>query len=254
MKRNLPLILLCIAFLAIALFSGYQLFGILSEYWEGEQTYNELEQFVNTSPSTTPSTDKKETDEFNHDGIVWPEVDFEALKAVNDDIVGWIYLEGTEINYPVVRGDDNAYYLRRLYDGTANGSGSIFMDFRNEPNFVDKNTILYGHSMKNGSMFTAIKRFKNQSYYDEHPYALLMTPEKNYKVEFFTGYVANVEQDAWDYYFDTEEKFQHWLDSSKSKSTFASEIVPNVNDEILTLSTCTYEFDNARYVLVGVMR
>ena len=81
-----------------------------------------------------------------------------------------------------------------------------------------------------------------------------MTPEKNYKVEFFTGYIANVEQDAWNYYFDTEEAFQHWLDSSKSKSTFASEVVPTVDDEILTLSTCTYEFDNARYVLVGVMR
>ena len=128
------------------------------------------------------------------------------------------------------------------------------MDFRNEPNFVDKNNILYGHSMKNGTMFTAIKRFKNQEYYDKHPYALLMTPEKNYKVKFFTGYIANVEQDAWDYYFDTDEKFQHWLDSSKSKSNFASNVVPTVDDEILTLSTCTYEFDNARYVLVGVMR
>lgn len=253
MKRTLPLILLCIAFLAIAVFSGYQLFGILSEYWEGEQTYHELEQYVNVNPSTTPTVEEEAEDD-PHAGIVWPEVDFDSLKEVNDDVVGWIYLEGTEINYPVVRGDDNSYYLNKLYDGTGNGSGSIFMDFRNEPNFVDKNNILYGHSMKNGTMFTAIKRFKHQEYYDEHPYALLVTPEKNYKVEFFSGYVANVEQDAWDYYFDTDEDFQHWLDSSKSKSTFASNITPTAEDRVLTLSTCTYEFDNARYVLVGVMR
>lgn len=252
MKRKLPLILLCIVFLAIAVFSGYQLAGILSEYWEGEQTYHSLEQYVSVTSPTPPVDEEVSTESV--DDTVWPDVDFEALKAINPDIVGWIYLEGTEINYPVVRGSDNSYYLNKLYDGTSNGSGSIFMDYRNEPNFVDKNNILYGHSMKNGTMFTAIKRFKNQAYYDEHPVALLMTPEKNYKVEFFTGYIANVEQDAWDYYFDTEEDFQHWLDSSKSKSTFASEVVPTVDDEILTLSTCTYEFDNARYVLVGVMR
>lgn len=252
MKNNIALILLCIAFLAIACFSGYQLYGILSEYHQGTQTYDELTQFVNTDPSATPAPSDEE--EYDHSDIVWPEVDFEALKAVNEDIVGWIYIEGTPINYPVVRGDDNNYYLKRLYDGTPNGSGSIFMDFRNEPNFVDKNNILYGHSMNNGSMFTAIKKYKHQTYYDEHPYALLMTPEKNYKVEFFTGYVANVEQDAWEYYFDSDEKFEQWLISSKSKSNFANNVEPNVNDEILTLSTCTYEFDNARYVLVGVLR
>lgn len=252
MKRKLPLILLSIAFLAIAVFSGYQLAGILSEYWVGEQTYDDLEQYVSVTSPTPPVDEEEEPTPV--DDTVWPSVDFEALKAINPDIVGWIYLEGTEINYPVVRGSDNDYYLNKLYDGTPNGSGSIFMDYRNEPNFVDKNNILYGHSMKNGTMFTAIKRFKNQEYYDEHPIALLMTPDKNYKVEFFTGYIANVEQDAWNYYFDTEEAFQHWLDSSKSKSTFTSEVVPTVDDEVLTLSTCTYEFDNARYVLVGVMR
>ena len=251
MKKNLPLILLCIAFLAIACVSGYHLAGILAEYNQGKQVYTELTQYVNPEPSVSPVVEEEDS---NHEGIVWPEVDFEALKAVNDDIVAWIYLEGTAINYPVVRGDDNSYYLDKLYDGTTNGSGSIFMDFRNEPNFVDKNNILYGHSMNNGSMFTAIKRFKNQAYYDEHPYALLMTPDKNYKVEFFSGYIVNVEQDAWNYYFDTDEQFQHWLDSSKSKSTFASNVTPNTDDEVLTLSTCTYEFENARYVLVGVMR
>lgn len=252
MKKNLPLILLAIAFFCIAVFSGYHLAGILAEYRQGTQVYDELTKYVNSEPVGTPDPETETAP--NHEGIVWPEVDFEALKAVNEDVVGWIYLEGTEINYPVVRGDDNSYYLDKLYDGTTNGSGSIFMDFRNEPNFVDKNNILYGHSMNNGSMFTAIKRFKNQSYYDEHPYALLMTPDQNYKVEFFTGYIANVEQDAWDYYFDSDEDFQHWLDSSKSKSTFASTITPVIEDEILTLSTCTYEFDNARYVLVGVLR
>lgn len=255
MKRRLPLIALVLVFLAIACFSAYQLFAILMEYRQGEQSYKELEQYVTIeTPAPTeqqPGTDDQPEPE---DGIAWPEVDFDALRAQNEDIVGWIYLEGTPINYPVVRGDDNDYYLRRLYDGTPNGSGSIFMDFRNEPNFIDRNNILYGHSMNNGSMFTAIKKYKNQAFYDEHPYALLMTPDGNYKLEFFTGYIANVEQDAWNYYFDTDEEFQFWLDSGKSKSTFASTVTPTVEDRVVTLSTCTYEFNNARYVLVGVLR
>ena len=87
MKRKLPLILLCIAFLAIAVFSGYQLAGILSEYWEGEQTYHDLEQYVSVT-SPTPPVDEEEESTEPVDDTVWPDVDFDALKAINPDIVG----------------------------------------------------------------------------------------------------------------------------------------------------------------------
>ena len=249
MKRNLPLILLCIGFLGIAAFSGYQLFNILSEYKVGEDTYKDLEQYIST---TTPAPDDES--EVENDGTVWPEVDFDALKAINEDIVGWIYIEDTNVNYPIVQGEDNDYYLHRLYDGTANGSGSIFMDFRNSSDFSDPHTIIYGHSMQNSSMFTNIKKYKTQEFYDQHPFALLMTPEKNYKVELFSGYVANVKDTSWDLDFGDAAVFQSWLSATKSKSMFLSDSAPTTDDKILTMSTCTYEFDNARFVLVGILR
>lgn len=251
MKRNFLLILLGAVFLGIACFSGYQLYEIFSEYHAGRQAYDDLGQYVTVNTDTDPTDEPQDVEV---DDTVWPEVDFAALQAESADVLGWIYLEGTEINYPIVQGEDNAYYLNRLYNGTPNGSGSIFMDYRNQRNFSDRNTILYGHSMKNGTMFTAIKRYKNQPYYDEHPVALVLTPEKNYKLEFFAGYVCNVEQNAWDIVFASDEQFEQWVASAKSKSTFASDVTPTADEVVVTLSTCTYEFENARYVLVGVLR
>ena len=121
MKKNLPLILLALAFGFIALFSVSRLIGIYLEYRQGEASYEELTQYVSTP---TPNADTQTADpvpQVSPDNTVWPEIDFKALQAINDDVVGWIYLEGTKVNYPIVLGEDNFYYLNRLYDGTGNG-------------------------------------------------------------------------------------------------------------------------------------
>ena len=107
--------------------------------------------------------------------------------------------------------------------------------------------------MKNGTMFTDLDKYKKQEFFDEHPVALLMTPDKNYKVDFFAGYVAAPQDDAWEIGF-TETEFEVWLQNAADRSCFTSEIAPNISDHILTLSTCSYEFDDARFVLVGALR
>ena len=112
---------------------------------------------------------------------------------------------------------------------------------------------IYGHHMKNGTMFTGIDKYKKQEFFDEHPVALLITPDKNYKVDFFAGYVAAPQDDAWEIGF-TEAEFEVWLQNAADRSCFTSEIAPNISDHILTLSTCSYEFDDARFVLVGALR
>ena len=162
-------------------------------------------------------------------------------------------IEGTKINYPIVQGGDNSYYLKHLFSGERNGSGCIFLDFRNDASFADRHSIIYGHHMKNGTMFTGIDKYKKQEFFDEHPVALLITPDKNYKVEFFAGYVAAPRDDAWEIDF-TEAEFEVWLQNAADRSCFTSEIAPNNSDHILTLSTCSYEFDDARFVLVGALR
>ena len=187
------------------------------------------------------------------DDTIWPEVDFAALREINPDIVAWIYIEGTKINYPVVQGEDNSYYLKHLFSGEWNGSSCIFLDFRNDASFADRHSIIYGHHMKNGTMFTDLDKYKKQEFFDEHPVALLITPDKKYKVEFFVGYVAAPQDDAWEIGF-TEAEFEVWLQNAADRSCFTSEIAPNASDRILTLSTCSYEFDDVRFVLAGVLR
>lgn len=198
-------------------------------------------------PTTEPTQEPE-------DAIVWPVVDFESLLEINSDVIGWIYIEGTNINYPVVQGEDNDYYLYRLFDGTYNSSGSIFMDYRNHEDFLDPNTVLHGHHMRNDSMFANITEYKNQSYYDAHPYALLLTPDGNYKLEFFAGYVTGLDSIAWKMRFSSDRDFAAWLDQTIGESCFSSDVVPTAQDRLVTLSTCTYEFENARFVLVGVLR
>ena len=251
MKKKLFITILTLTFAGILVFSGYQIYKIISEYESGERTYDDLEIYVSTPSITSTPQNSSESEKKTENA--WPEVDFEGLAAINPDIVGWIYSEDTPINYPIVQGTDNSYYLKHLYTGEYNGAGSIFLDNRNSSDFSDRHTIVYGHHMQNGSMFSSLTGYKQQEYYEAHPILYLMTPEKNYEIKVFAGYVASVKDDAWQLNFDTEESFQAWIGRAIEKSTFSRNITPAVTDRIITLSTCSYEFDNARYVLVGIL-
>ena len=253
MKKKLPLILLAIVFLAIALFSGWQLFGILYEYHQGESAYDELSQFAAT-PTPPPSAPDDPAATPTPDNTVWPEVDFASLQAINDDVVAWIYLEDTHVNYPVVLGPDNEYYLNRLYNGTGNGAGAIFMDYRNNGKFTDPNTILYGHRMNNGTMFADISKYSNGEFFEKHPYVLIITPDAKYKAEVFSAYIANTTYSSWDMTFDGDDIYLQWLETLQSRSYFHRDVGLTAEDRILTLSTCTYEFEDARFIVHAILR
>ena len=253
MKKKFPLILLAAAFLLIATVSAFQLFGILSEYKQGEDVYDDLTQHVQAPSPTPTANDPDVSPDVNDDNIVWPDVDFEALKAINSDVVGWILLEDTQVNYPIVKGPDNEYYLNRLYDGTGNGSGSIFMDYRNSGEFTDRHTIIYGHRMNNGSMFANIANYSNRAFFDAHPYILIISPNGNYKMEVFSAYVAETVDNAWDMSFDGDDMYEKWLADIQSRSYFSRDVELTKDTQIVTLSTCTYEMENARFVVHGVL-
>lgn len=178
------------------------------------------------------------------------EVDFEVLWETNEDVVGWIYCEDTPINFPIVQAEDNDYYLRRLIDGTWNSSGTLFADYRNAADFSDSNTIIYGHNMKNKGMFGTLPNYKEQSYYDEHPLMWLLTPDGNCKVELIAGYVTSSTSEIYSI-GKTEEEMFALAEQSIEKSTFTSDFQVLQGDRLVTLSTCSYEYDNARYVLIG---
>lgn len=257
MLRKIVLIFMTIVFLSLFLFAGYQILSIYQEYQTGEETYEDIQQFVSQDEPTTskectyPIFDETIIDSMEVPCLSWPEVDFDSLLAVNPDVVGWIYIEGTAVNYPIVKGNDNDYYLKRLVDGKYNSAGSIFMDYRNLGDFSDTHSILYGHNMKNGSMFAVLGKYKDQNFFEEHPYCQIMTPEGNYLVEFFSGYDASTEDDSWQRDFLSDEEFRDWLDSAVNRSVFSSDVSLSTEDRIVTLSTCSYVFDDARFVLIG---
>ncbi len=252
-KRIILCTILILLFTGGILAGAIQLYRQYREYSEGEDSYTDLSSYVEL-PEESEDPSPVPAEESESGGREWPTVDFASLQEINPDIVGWIYVEGTDISYPVVQRQDNQYYLNHLFSGESNSAGCIFLDCRNVPGFSDKNSILYGHHMKNGTMFSGLTEYKKQEYYDGHPTALLLTSEKNFEIEIFAGYVASVQDKAWEVAFPSDRYFSDWLENVEKRSCFTSGVTPAVTDRILTLSTCSYEFDNARFVLLGRIR
>ncbi|MCM1044728.1 MAG: class B sortase [Candidatus Gastranaerophilales bacterium] len=256
--------------------------SILLEYAGGSSVYKELESYIilpdeqgaalvnagtgagqesNPNPGTTDASGTNGTNQGQGAeavGTVYygqsPQVDFASLRERNSDVVGWIYGPGTAINYPVVQGDDNAYYLTHMFDGQENKCGSIFMDSFSQADVSSTNSILHGHHMRNGSMFASLTKYESQSYYDSHPVLWFVTPEKSYYVELFTGFVTDVNSDVWQVEFATKEDYQSWLDKMVGNTLFESGVTPSAEDHILTLATCSYKYDDARFVVMGILR
>ena len=146
-----------------------------------------------------------------HNNIHYPILSllhFAALKSINSECVAWIRIDGTEIDYPVVQGNDNSFYLKHLFGGEWNGAGCIFLDLRVEPDLSDRHSVLYGHHMKNGTMFSDITNYKDQTYYESHATGMILTPTENYRIEFFAGYVTGAnDETAWKVTFATEDEY-----------------------------------------------
>jgi len=176
-------------------------------------------------------------------------VDFSKLQQINPDICGWLYSPGTVINYPVVFSSDNVYYLDHLVDGTHSAAGSLFVDYRNNRDFSDLNTVIYGHHMKSGTMFGSLKLYKNASYYKNHPYMWLYTPTAVYRLDIIAGYTTRGGSSAFSMYNDAGSLAQY-IASAVQQSAFTSQVDISSVTKVVTLATCAYDFTNARYVLL----
>lgn len=216
------------------------------QYQTSEKLYSETSDQYTVQADTTEAPVEEEGED--RPPIT---VDFDALRQVNEDVAGWIYCEGTVINYPVVQGEDNDFYLHRAYDKTYSSPGSIFADANNRADFADANTILYGHHMKNGSMFAGLSDWADQAYYEEHPVMWLLTPEQNYKIELFSGYTAVAGSDVYTIFPEAGEELDAYLKDALARSDFRADVELGEGERYVLLSTCAYVFENARYVLHG---
>ena len=216
----------------IMLFSGYKIFEIVKEYLAGQNSYKEAAKTASTEEFTG-------------------NIDFDSLQAINPEIIGWIYLKDTVINYPVAQGTDNDKYLHTLWDGSAAGCGTIFADYRTENPFEQMNTILHGHHMKDGTMFKPLKKFKDKSFADEHSTFEIITPTAKYHLQMVAFLNVAADSSLYQPNPTTDYEKSALVDLINQNAEYTIGVEFSASDKLVMLSTCAYEYDEARYIVVG---
>lgn len=258
--------LVIIVALGVFCYAGYQLVTIYFAYKAGTDEYNALEEYVKTDRETEGFDEESmvENETMGADEILDADaaagtkkleqmenpIDFDSLLAINGDIVGWLETEALDITYPIMQGEDNDYYLHRTFRNQENFAGSIFLDYVNNPDFYNRNSIIYGHNMKNGSMFGKLKQYGEQETYDKSPYFWIYTPDKIYKYEIFACGVVGAYSDCYKTGFAGEEDFLNFVNTAKSQSYVETDVEVNYGDMVVTLSTCTGDSET-RFIVQG---
>ena len=251
----------CIAVLSLcgllALGSGFLTVRDLSQYAESAGTYDGLAEHVEIPEQAGEPEEPGAEEETGREdsSTVLPVVDFEALRENGPDIIGWLSLPDTAINYPVTQTSDNEYYLHHLYDGTYNKVGCLFADYENQADFSDRNTIIYGHNMRDGSMFAALNEYDTQSYFDGHPQMYLITPDGGYVMEVFSAFEAKPAESGsdtspWRLSWKDDGAYTTWLSEMAGRSVIETDVTVTSSDKVLTLSTCT-PGGKSRFIVMG---
>ncbi|MBQ9302321.1 class B sortase [Butyrivibrio sp.] len=229
------------AFAAILLFLGFHgIMHTMNSYRAEEAVEEQLQEVaVAVDKEITPVSQPAEEEVL---GVTRKElppeiaamaVDFEALKAINADVVAWIYIPAVDISYPVVQGDDNEEYLHMSFDSKKSSAGSVFMNYANSKDFSDENTFVFAHNMKNGSMFGALKSFVwNTETVDSDPYIWIFTSNATYQYEIFSAYNTDKDSDMYQISSDHDE----YVESALSQSIITHDC--DTDGRLITLSTC----------------
>lgn len=180
-------------------------------------------------------------------------VDFDRLHEISQDAAAWIYAPEGDINYVIAQAEDNDYYLHRLLDGSSASGGTLFMDCGNSADFSDWNTIVYGHHMKNGTMFASLMDYQTPGYYEKNPVMYIYTPGHRYRLDLIAGCTINGDDPLYAVPATKEDR-DEILSRVSRISTFISNAEVSAEDRLVTLSTCSYDYDDARYVVIGRLR
>lgn len=237
---NIGSTVVLIAAVCVFVFSLYQLVMTLVPYYTGGQEYDQIRDLAIKA-------------EDNGEGF---SVDFDALLEQNADTVAWIrFDEPSQINYPVVKSADNTDYLTKTFVANDNKLGAIFMDYRNNSDFSDRNTFIYGHHLNvGGEMFSELLQYEDESFCKEHPNFYIYTPDG--KVRMYTIFSAGVVKDTADNYnitYESDEAFTEYLNICKESSNYQVDVEMNAQSKIVSLSTCTNVRDDERFLVQGVL-
>lgn len=222
-----------IVLIGLLLFFGFKIYTELSRYAGGRAIYSEVRKSARTSASG---------------------INFKKLHRQNPDFVGWLKIKDTPIDYPVVQGRDNDKYLHYAFNGQASAFGTLFVDAEVTEPFNGLVTIIYGHHMKDGSMFAALDKYRDKSYFDGHRRATVITDTGKCDVDIIA--YLNVKANSKIYRCDPIDEVEkmNYINLVKKKSTYYTGQEITIYDRLIVMSTCAYNFKDARSVIIGIMR
>lgn len=251
---KLEKVIIVIASLA-ALTAAFMIFKTARDYKAASDEYDSLRQYASEEVSATETAEKvsdikpielEEAEERkelksneNREDFPEMEVDFKALREKNPDTVGWLYVGSCGISYPIVQGEDNDYYMHHTFEGTVNSSGAIIMDYRDDKYLKDWNTFIYGHNMKNGSMFGSLKKLLNdETLYDSDPYIYVYLPGYIYRYKIFSYYKDKPDSKMY-WTADTLQEYRQYIRDALSLSVRDLGVEASEENNMVTLVTCS---------------
>lgn len=251
---KLEKVIIVIASLA-ALTAAFMIFKTARDYKAASDEYDSLRQYASEEVSATETAEKvsdikpielEEAEERkelksneNREDFPEMEVDFKALREKNPDTVGWLYVGSCGISYPIVQGEDNDYYMHHTFEGTVNSSGAIIMDYRDDKYLKDWNTFIYGHNMKNGSMFGSLKKLLNdETLYDSDPYIYVYLPGYIYRYKIFSYYKDKPDSKMY-WTADTLQEYRQYIRDALSLSVRDLGVETSEENNMVTLVTCS---------------
>jgi len=223
--------------LGVFIYAAYGLFDIFIDYYQNRQLLNNLQETFYDAASAEDAGEGGSTSDSIRPG-------FDELLKQNSDVVGWITVDGTQIDYPILQADDNIQYLTRNYYQKDSRAGSIFLDYRNDIHLHDeRNIVVYGHRMKDGSMFQHLTKFLDEEFFEAHRTFEFDTLYDSYEAEIFAVYNTLTDFNYIETHFDSDEEYEQLLSDIQAASKFQSDVEVTADDSIITLSTCDYELD-----------
>ena len=263
-SRNTLVIALILILIGGMVFAGWQLSSILLGYKRDRSAYEQLANTALTSMAEqedgrtilhTPDPANPQEEQPEQPSEIPFTVDWEYLSSVNPDIIGWLYCPDTVINYPVVQSEDHDYYLSHGFEGQTNSSGTLFADRGSVAGITQSNFIIYGHNMKDESMFGSFKHYVDRSYYEKHPILYYLTPTESYRVELVCAHIVEATTNNFPTYFSSTDDQQSYLNRITSSSYWVNYDAVTTDYQLMTFSTCTSAggYADPRLLVHGVM-
>lgn len=246
-KQILRHVILAIS-IVVFLFSAYKIYTILSEYNRGDKEYKKIIEKVI----------EKEEVEITENGTIKKvevfKVNFKALSKINPETVAWIRFADLEkINYPIVQASDNEKYLHTTFEGNQNKVGAIFLDSGQKEDFSEFNTFIYGHNMKDGSMFAGLRKYQKKEFAVDHPYFHIYTPDgKETTYQVFAVEVVSEDSKIYKTSYQDEKECSSYLEQIKENALYSMSVEVNSESKIVSLSTCTNVEETQRLLVHGV--